>query len=64
VGPFGLGDWAFDGYMVNLSIVISVLSLGVEISVGASGNCEDCAMGGEGFGLLRRLLDLWQSLWR
>jgi hypothetical protein len=45
VGPFGLGDWAFDNYMVNLSIVISAPSLGIKIGVGTSGNCEDCAVG-------------------
>jgi hypothetical protein len=64
VGPFSLGDWAFDGYMINLSIVISVLSLGVKIGVGTSSNCEDCAMGREGFRLPRRFLDLWWRWWR
>jgi hypothetical protein len=60
VEPFGLGNWAFDTYMINLSIVISTLSLDVEISVGTSDNCEDYIMGGESFGLLRRFLDLWR----
>jgi hypothetical protein len=55
VGPFGLCNWTFDNYMVNLSIVISALSLGVKIGIGTSCNCENCVMGGEGIELLRRL---------
>jgi hypothetical protein len=64
VGPFGLGDGAFNNYMIYFSIVISVLSLGVKIGVGASDNCEDCAMGEKGFKLLWRFLDLWRRWWR
>jgi hypothetical protein len=58
VGQFGLSDGAFDNYMIYFSIVISTLSFGVEISVRTARNCEDCAMGGEGFRLLRGFLDL------
>ncbi len=58
LGPFGLGDGAFDGYMIDLSIVVSPLLLSVEINVGTSGDCEDCAMSGKSIGLLRRLVDL------
>jgi hypothetical protein len=47
--------------MIFFSIVVSALSLGVKVGVGTSGNCEDCAMGGEGIRLLWRLMDLW---WR
>jgi hypothetical protein len=61
MGPFGLGNWAFDSYMINLSILIFVMSLGVKIGVGTSDNCEDCVVGEECIILLRRLLDLW---WR
>jgi hypothetical protein len=61
VGPFDLGNGAFDNYMIDLSIVVSLLSLGIEISVGASNNYEDCAMGREGIKLWWGLLDLW---WR
>jgi hypothetical protein len=57
---FGLSDGAFDSYMIYFSVVISALSLGVKVGVGASGDCEDCAMGGDGIRLLGRLLDLWQ----
>jgi hypothetical protein len=46
--------------MTYFSVVISALSLGVKVGVGASGDCEDCAMGGDGIGLLGRLLDLWR----
>jgi hypothetical protein len=33
VRPFGLGDGAFDIYMIYFSIIILSLSLGVEISI-------------------------------
>jgi hypothetical protein len=45
--------------MIDLSIIVYLLSLGVEIGVGPSSDCEDCVMGGESVGLLRRFLDLW-----
>jgi hypothetical protein len=61
VGPFGLGDGAFDNYMIDLSLVVSPLPLSIKISVGASGNYEDCVVGGECFGLWWGFLDLW---WR
>jgi hypothetical protein len=64
VRPFGLSDGAFDSYMIDFPIVICALSLGVEFGVGVSGNCEDCAVGGEGFKLLWGFLDLWQWWWR
>jgi hypothetical protein len=48
VGPLGLGNGAFDSYMVDLPIIVSMLSLGIEISVGIFDNCEDCVVGGEG----------------
>jgi hypothetical protein len=60
VGPFGLCDGAFDSYMIYFPVVVSVLSFGVNISVGTFGNCEDCAVGGEGFWPLRGFLDLWR----
>jgi hypothetical protein len=63
VGSFGLSNRAFNNYMIYFSIVIFALSLGIEIGIGTSSNCEDCVMGGEVFGLLQRLLDLWRR-WR
>jgi hypothetical protein len=39
VGPFSLNDGAFNGYMVDLPIVVSLLPLGVKIGVGASSDC-------------------------
>jgi hypothetical protein len=63
VGPFGLSDGAFDNYMIYFSVVISTLSFGVEISIGTFSNCEDCAVGGEGFRLLWGFLDLWWRWW-
>jgi hypothetical protein len=59
VGLFGLGNGAFDNYVVYFSIVISALSLGVKVSIGTSSDCQDCAVSGEGVSLLRGLLDLW-----
>jgi hypothetical protein len=47
VGLFGLGNRTFDSDMIDLPVIIIVLSLGVEISVGTSSSCEDCAIGGE-----------------
>jgi hypothetical protein len=58
VGSFGLGNGAFDSNVIDLSIIVSLLPLGVEIGVGASGDCKDCAMGGERVSLLQRLTDL------
>jgi hypothetical protein len=43
---FGLGNGTFDSDMIDLCIIVSPLPLGVKIGVGASSNCEDCAMGG------------------
>jgi hypothetical protein len=58
LGPFGLGDGAFDGYMIDLSIVVSPLLLSVEINVGTSSDCNDYAMGGKGVSLLWKFTDL------
>jgi hypothetical protein len=63
VRPFGLGNRAFDSYVVYFSVLVSALSLGVKVGIGVSSNCENCAMGGEGFGLLQGLLDLWLRQW-
>jgi hypothetical protein len=60
VRPIGLGDRAFDSYVVYFSVVVSALSFSVEVNVGSFGDYEDCAVGGEGIRLLQRLLNLWQ----
>jgi hypothetical protein len=60
VGSFGLGNRTFDDDVINLAIIISVLALGLKISIGSFGDCQDCAVGVESVGLLRRFLDLWQ----
>jgi hypothetical protein len=44
--------------MINLPVIITTLSLGVEIGIGTSVNCKDCAMCGESVSLLRRFLVL------
>jgi hypothetical protein len=64
VGPFGLGNGTFDSDMIDLSVIVMVLSLGVEIGVGTSSNCKDCTVVGESFRLLWRFLDLWQGWWQ
>jgi hypothetical protein len=56
--PFGLGNGAFDGNIIDLPVIISPLPLVIEISVGASGDSKNCAMGGKVVGLLWRLTDL------
>jgi hypothetical protein len=53
VGPFSLCNGTFDG-----DVIITTLSLGVEISIGTSGNCKDCVVCGESVSFLRRFLDL------
>jgi hypothetical protein len=55
---------AFDSYMIDLPIIVSMLSLCVRIGIGTFGDCEDCAVGGKGVGLLQRFLDLWRGWWR
>jgi hypothetical protein len=62
VEPFGLGNGVFDSYMIYFSLIISALSLGVEISVGTSGDCEDCVVGWKGVVLLQGLDLRWR--WR
>jgi hypothetical protein len=44
VRPLGLGDEAFDSYMVYFSVIISASLLAVKIGIGAPGDCKDCAM--------------------
>jgi hypothetical protein len=64
VGPFGLGNGTFENYIIDLSIIVSPLPLGVKIGVGTSGDCEDCVVGGKSISLLHRLVSLWQRWWR
>jgi hypothetical protein len=59
VGPIGLSDEAFDGYMVYFLVVISALPLGVKVSVRIFGDCEDCTVGVEGIILWLGFLNLW-----
>jgi hypothetical protein len=57
VRPFSLGDGALESDTIDLSIVISSLPFVIEISVGASGDCKDCAMSEKSIDLLQRLTD-------
>jgi hypothetical protein len=63
VGPFGLGDGVFNSHVIHLSVVVSLLSLVIEICVGAFGDFKDCATSGKGIGLLQRLTDLQRRWW-
>jgi hypothetical protein len=56
--PFHLGNGIFDNNVIDLPIIVSALSLGIKIDVGASDDYEDWTLGGEGIGLLQRFLDL------
>jgi hypothetical protein len=58
VGPFGFGDRTFDNHMIDLSVVVSPLPLVHEVGIGASGDGENCAVGGKDVALLRRIVDL------
>jgi hypothetical protein len=61
VRPLGLGNGAFNSYVVYFSVIVSMLSLGVKISIETSDNYKDCAMSWEDFILLLGFLGLW---WR
>jgi hypothetical protein len=63
VRPLGLGNGAFNNYMIYFSVVVSTMLLFVKVGIGAHDDCKDCAMSWEGFGLLLVLLDLWHR-WR
>jgi hypothetical protein len=58
VRPLGLGNGAFDSYVIYFSVVVSVLSLGVEVGIGAPSDCKDCAVSWAGFGLLLGVMSL------
>jgi hypothetical protein len=58
VRPFGFGDRTFDGYVIDLSIVVSHLPFIFKVGVGTSRGGENCTMGGKVVGLLWRLTDL------
>jgi hypothetical protein len=45
VGPLGLGDRAFDRYMIYFSIVVSVLLLGVGFGIRGAGDYKDGVVG-------------------
>jgi hypothetical protein len=40
VGPFGLCNGTFNNDVIDLAVIITTLSLGVEIGIGTFGNCE------------------------
>jgi hypothetical protein len=64
VGQFGLCNGTFYGDMINMSVIIMMMSLGIEVSVGTSDNCKDCALCGESVSLLWKFLDLkWRWRW-
>jgi hypothetical protein len=44
--------------MIDLSLIVSLLFVVFKIGIGASGDGEDCVMGGEIVALLQRLTSL------
>jgi hypothetical protein len=58
VRPFGFGDRTFDKHMIDLLVIVSMLPLVLKVDIGASGDGENCAMGGKVVTLLQRLTDL------
>jgi hypothetical protein len=60
VRPLGLSNKTFDNYMIYFSVIVSTLSLGFKVGIGASSDRKDCTVSWESFFLLA-LLDLW---WR
>jgi hypothetical protein len=60
VRPLGLGNGAFDSYVIYFSIIVLTLSLGVKVGIGTFANCTDCVIGWEGFVWLLGFLGLWQ----
>jgi hypothetical protein len=58
VKPFGFGNMTFNGYVIDLSVIVSPLPFIVEVGIGTSGNGKNCTVGGEIIGLLWRLTDL------
>jgi hypothetical protein len=55
-GTIGLCNGTFYGDMINMSVIIMTLSLGIEVSVGTSDNCKDCALCGESVSLFVEVL--------
>jgi hypothetical protein len=62
VGPFSFGDGAFDNHVIDLSIVVSLLSLIVKVGIRASGNGEDCVVGWKVVTLLQRLAEMGKGV--
>jgi hypothetical protein len=44
--------------MIDLLVIVSMLPLVLKVDIGASGDGENCAMGGKVVTLLQRLTDL------
>jgi hypothetical protein len=45
VGPFGLGDGAFEDNMIDLSVIVCLLPLVIKIGAGASSDCKNFVVG-------------------
>jgi hypothetical protein len=64
LGPLGLCNWAFNSYVIYFPIIVSMLLLGFDVGIGASSDCEDCAVSWESFILLLGFMDLrWRWGW-
>jgi hypothetical protein len=60
VRPLGLGDGAFNSYVIYFSVIVPVPSLGVKVGIRTSGECKECAMCWEVFIWLLGFLGLWR----
>jgi hypothetical protein len=47
--PLGLGNGAFNSYVIYFYVIVLAMSLGVKVGIGTSSNYKDCAMCWEGF---------------
>jgi hypothetical protein len=57
----GLSNGAFDNYMIYFSVIVSALSLGFKVGIGASDDRKVYTMSWESFVLLLGFLNLWQG---
>jgi hypothetical protein len=58
VGPFSFCDRTFNDHAIDLSVVVSLLPLIVEVGVRTSHDGENCTVGRKVVSLLRSLTDL------
>jgi hypothetical protein len=60
VRPLGLGNGAFDNYVIYFSVIVATLSFGAKVGIRTSVDYKDCGMSWECFILLLGFLGLWR----